>query len=253
MAITYDEFQNQVVIVTGAASGIGQAQARAFLQQGAQVAGIDCQEAGLRELQKIYGNHFLPLVGDVTDAAWLQLAVTEVVENLGEIAGLVNTVGILDEYLPTLATPETLWDQVMATNVKSVYQLTNLVLPAMLARKEGFIINMASIASLVAGGGGAAYTTAKHAIAGYTKQLALDYSQQGIHVNGIAPGAIKTPMNQADFAGNGAMAKWVADETPLKRWAQPEEVAALTLFLASQESSYLQGDIIPIDGGWLLK
>jgi 3-oxoacyl-[acyl-carrier protein] reductase len=81
----------------------------------------------------------------------------------------------------------------------------------------------------------------------------LDYAEDGIHVNAIAPGAIQTPMNAADFVGDAQMAKWVANETPLKRWAQPEEVADLTLFLASEASAYLQGAIVPIDGGWLLK
>lgn len=90
---------------------------------------------------------------------------------------------------------------------------------------------MASIAGLIAGGGGIAYTSAKHAIVGFTKQLALDYAGQGIRVKGIAPGAIQTPMNAADFEGKGEMAEWVANETPVKRWAQPEEVAELTLFL----------------------
>ena len=83
--------------------------------------------------------------------------------------------------------------------------------------------------------------------------LRKTYADQGIHVNGIAPGAIETPMNAADFAGEGLMAKQVAEETPLKRWAQPKEVADLTLFLASKQANYMQGTIIPIDGGWTLK
>ncbi len=113
----------------------------------------------------------------------------------------------------------------------------------MIRRKSGTIINMASIAGLVAGGGGIAYTSAKHAIVGFTKQLALDYAEQGIRVKGIAPGAIQTPMNAADFEGEGEMAEWVANETPVKRWAQPEEVAELTLFLASPPSKlYTRND-----------
>ena len=136
---------------------------------------------------------------------------------------------------------------------KSMYRLTQLLLPEMLQRTSGTIINMASIAGYVAGGGGVAYTSAKHAIIGFTKQLALDYASQGICVKGIAPGAIQTPMNAADFAGDGEMAEWVANETPVKRWAKPEEVAELTLFLATPQASYIQGAIVPIDGGWLLK
>ena len=152
-----------------------------------------------------------------------------------------------------LETDEALWDRIFAVNVKSMYRLTQLLLPEMLQRTSGTIINMASIAGYVAGGGGVAYTSAKHAIIGFTKQLALDYASQGICVKGIAPGAIQTPMNTADFAGDGKMAEWVANETPVKRWAKPEEVAELTLFLATPQASYIQGAIVPIDGGWLLK
>lgn len=112
---------------------------------------------------------------------------------------------------------------------------------------------MASVAGLVAGGGGAAYTASKHAVIGYTKQLTFDYSRQGIRANALAPGAIQTPMNKADFEGDAEIAKWVANETPAGRWAQPDEVAKATLFLASEGASYIQGAVLPIDGGWIVK
>ena len=121
----------------------------------------------------------------------------------------------------------------------------------MKAQKSGVIINMASIAGLVAGGGGIAYTASKHAIVGLTKQLAIDEAKSGIQVLGIAPGAIDTPMNARDFTENdGQMAKWVANETPAKRWATADEVAELTLCLASPKASYMTGAIVSIDGGW---
>lgn len=123
----------------------------------------------------------------------------------------------------------------------------------MLDQNRGVIVNMASIAGLVAGGGGAAYTASKHAIIGYTKQLAYDYSRKGIRANAIAPGAIQTPMNEADFTGDGTMAKWIANETPAGRWAEASEVADLTLYLASDAASYIRGAVIPIDGGWIVK
>lgn len=112
---------------------------------------------------------------------------------------------------------------------------------------------MASIAGLVGGGGGAAYTASKHAVVGYTKQVNLDYCREGIRANAIAPGAIQTPMNAADFSGDGKIAEWVAQETPAGRWAQPEEVAKLTLYLAGAASDYIHGTVIPIDGGWTAK
>jgi 3-oxoacyl-[acyl-carrier protein] reductase len=170
----------------------------------------------------------------------------------GKVDILLNTAGVLDNYLPLANTEDDLWEKILDTNLKSMFILTKLLLPELLENR-GTVINMASIAGLVAGGGGIAYTTSKHAIVGFTKQLALDYAAEGLHVNALAPGAIQTPMNQADFAGDGQMAKWVAEETPVKRWAKPEEVAYATLFLASEETRYMQGNILPIDGGWLLK
>ena len=166
---------------------------------------------------------------------------------------MLNTAGILDAYKPTLETDEELWDKIMNTNLKSIFRLTNAVLPSMLKQSHGVIINMASIAGMVAGGGGAAYTAAKHAIIGYTKQLDYDYAKSGIRACSIAPGAINTPMNAADFAGDAHMARQVAEETPAGRWAKPEEVAELTLFLASQRADYIHGANVPIDGGWVEK
>ncbi|MGX7174210.1 3-oxoacyl-ACP reductase [Enterococcus ratti] len=249
----YRDLIEQVVFVTGAASGIGQAQAKAFLEQGAFVFGFDQQLGKMEEMSVQYSETFAYFLGNITEKKLVMKAIEQCHHKFGSITVLLNTAGILDDYHPLLETEEALWDQIFNSNVKSMYQLTRLVLPEMLEQKSGTIINMASIAGIVAGGGGIAYTSAKHAIIGFTKQLALDYAAQGIRVKGIAPGAIQTPMNAADFAGKGEMAEWVANETPVKRWAQPEEVAELTLFLATPQASYIQGAIVPIDGGWLLK
>jgi len=244
------EFVNQVVFVTGAASGIGRAQAKAFLQAGAQVFGMDRQSDFSAQFATFEGR-FSGFVGDVAKKEDCVAAVKNCLANFGKIDILLNTAGKLDAYKPLLETDDALWQEILTTNLNSIYYITKAVLPILLKTK-GTVINMCSIASLVAGGGGISYTSSKHAIAGFTKQLALDYAED-VHVVGIAPGAIQTPMNAADFAGEGEMAAWVASETPVKRWAQPEEVADLTLFLASSKARYLQGNIVPIDGGWLLK
>lgn len=249
--MTFD-FSDKTVFVTGAASGIGAAQAHAFLTAGAHVFAFDLQEKPLLELQKKFPEQFSFCLGDVRTKTDLQRAIQTCHEVFGTIAILLNTAGVLDAYLPLAETEEDLWDRILNTNIKGTYTLTKLVLPELL-ENQGTVINMASIAGLVAGGGGIAYTTSKHAIVGFTKQLALDYAVEGLHVNALAPGAIQTPMNQADFAGDGHMAKWVAEETPVKRWATPDEVAYATLFLASDHARYMQGTILPIDGGWLLK
>lgn len=247
-SIIYTEFNKKVVFVTGVASGIGKEQARLFLEQGAYVFGFDNVDSDSQ-----FSNQFTLFKGDVTNIKDLEKAVSECLTKYNRIDILLNTAGKLDDFKPLNDTSEELWDTIYETNVKSYFRLTKLILPIMLEKQHGTIINMASIAGLIGGGGGISYTMSKHAIVGFTKQLALDYANQGIHVVGIAPGAIKTPMNAADFAGDGQMAKWVAEETPCKRWASPEEVAQLTLFLASESSSYIQGSIVPIDGGWMTK
>lgn len=249
----FEEFNGQTVFITGAASGIGQAQAVAFLDNGANVFAFDRQEEGLRSLKEQYDTRFAYAVGNVSERDDVKQAVEQALSTFQHIDILLNTAGILDGFAKTLETDEALWDRVMDTNVKGMYVVTNAILPYMLQRKSGVIVNMASIAGLVAGGGGAAYTASKHAVIGYTKQTDADYCRAGIRVNAIAPGAIQTPMNKADFEGDGAIAKWVAKETPAGRWAQPSEVAGLTLYLASQAADYIHGTVIPMDGGWIAK
>ncbi|MCG3088990.1 3-oxoacyl-ACP reductase [Sporosarcina cyprini] len=249
----FEEFAGKTIFITGAGSGIGQAQAVAFLENGANVFGMDVHTTGLEMIQRQYPSRFHFEKGDVRSKRDIHEAVDSALSHFQDIHVLLNTAGVLDGFSKTLETDEELWDRIMDTNVKGTYLVTNCVLPHMLKRSSGTIINMASIAGLVAGGGGAAYTASKHAIVGYTKQLDYDYCRSGIRANAIAPGAIQTPMNAADFEGDGAMAKWVAEETPAGRWAQPSEVANLTLFLASKASDYMHGAVVPIDGGWIAK
>ena len=241
--VNFTEFEGKIIVITGTASGIGHAQAQRFLQQGAFVYGIDIQPTTITH------QNYVHFEGSVTDNFFLQKSLGP----LMKVDILCNTAGILDGYVKTLETDEELWDTIFEVNVKGLYNVTNVVLPKMLSVGRGVIINMASIAGLIAGGGGAAYTAAKHAVIGYTKQLSYDYVKEGIRVNAIAPGAIETAMNAADFAGDGEMAKWVANETPAKRWAQPEEVANATLFLASSAADYMHAIVLPIDGGWMNK
>lgn len=247
----YPEFEGKKVVITGIASGIGFEQAKAMLEAGAIVFGADINlNEQITELKQFDNFYFTQCDVRKRESVnrWLKPILDE-----NSIDILLNTAGILDGFAPTLETTEEQWDNIFNTNLKSMFLITNLVLPTMLTQKHGTIVNMASIAGLVAGGGGAAYTAAKAGIIGYTKQLDYDYAAQGIRANCIAPGAIDTPMNAADFAGDAHMAKWVASETPAKRWAQPAEVAQLTMFLASPRADYIHGTAVPIDGGWLEK
>lgn len=165
---------------------------------------------------------------------------------------ICHTAGILDDYKPLLDISDADIDKIFQVNLFATIRITRHYLPQMVANGSGIIINMCSIASFLAGGGGVAYTASKHALAGFTRQLALDYAKSGIQVFGIAPGAVKTAMTQADF-GPGGLAQWVADETPIGRWLDPAEIAELTLYLASGKAGAMQGEILKVDGGWSLK
>ena len=230
----------KTVLVTGASSGIGRAQALTFLENGYRVYGVDKGEnpGFLNELR------FFKM--DLTED------LTPLFTSLPEVDILCNTAGILDDYRPLHETRDEDWEQIFALNLTATMKITRFYLQKMLEKKSGVIINMCSIASFLAGGGGAAYTASKHALAGLTKQIALDYADKNIQVFGLAPGAVKTAMTAADFEPGG-LADWVADETPIKRWLDPQEVADVSLFLASGKAAAMQGEIIKIDGGWSLK
>lgn len=230
----------KTALVTGVSSGIGLAQARLLLENGWTVYGIDVSSA-----PDLEGNfHFL------------QQDVTVSLDTIGTFCPqpdlLCLTAGILDAYQPHLVISEADFERIFEVNFLAPTRLVRYYLPQMLDQQKGTIITMCSIASSLAGGGGSAYTASKHALAGFTKQLAVDYARYGIQVFGIAPGAVKTGMTQSDFEPGG-LADWVADQTPIGRWSQPQEIADLTLFLASGKAQSMQGHIIPIDGGWSLK
>lgn len=229
------------VLITGVSSGIGLAQARLFLKNGCAVYGVDKSQAPQIQDDNF---HFLQL-DLTTDLAALY-------DSVQDVDILCNTAGILDAYKPLLEVSDDELERVFQTNFFATVKITRHYLAKMVERKSGIIINMCSIASFIAGGGGAAYTASKHALAGFTRQLALDYAKDKIQIFGIAPGAVKTAMTASDFEPGG-LADWVAQETPIGRWSNPEEIADLTGFLASGKASSMQGEIIKIDGGWSLK
>lgn len=239
-----EDFTDKVVLVTGAASGIGYEQAKLFYENGAKVIAVDKKKVTL---------DVRSFKGDVSQKNFIDRVFKSIKTEFKRIDIVCNTAGILDGYSPVMETSLEQWQNILNTNLTSQFMVIKKALPMMLEQGKGAFVNMASIAGLVADGGGVAYTASKHAVIGMTKQLDIDYAGRGIRANCIAPGAIDTPMNQADFAGDGKMAKWVADQTPAKRWAKPAEVAELTLFLASDRSDYIHGTVVPIDGGWTAK
>lgn len=238
----------QVVMITGAASGLGRAQVWRFLRDGARVVGVDVDAAGLDRLQDALaaGDECLLVQADLTRTDDIARVVGAAIGRFGRIDVLSNTAGILDGFARSLDVSDELWDRVFDVNVKSVFRLTNAVLPGMLERGRGTIINIASAAGLVAAGG-AAYTASKHAVVGYTRQLSSDYARRGIKANAICPGLIESPMTREALADP----KFAAAVTriPAGRYGQPDEVAGLAVFLAGPDSDFMHGAAIPVDGG----
>lgn len=251
-----NKLQNKVALITGAASGMGRSQAILFAKEGAKIIAADINLEGLAKLAEEIsseGGEIFVIQVDMSNLESIKNAVEAGLGQYSRIDILSNTAGILDSYLPSLETSEELWDRVMDINIKGVYRITNQVLPQMIEQGKGTIINIASIGAFVAGGGGAAYTSTKHAVADYTKQLSFDYGHKGIRANAIAPGAIETAMTKHFMTGGSAEGLDAVKAVPAGRVGQPEEVAQLALFLVSDDSDFIHGTVVPIDGGWTVK
>lgn len=243
-------FDDKVVLVTGAASGMGVSEAKAFAKAGAKVVVADVNAEGAKQVAKEIADEGGEAIGigvDLTDLEQLQSMVDDVNAHYGRIDVLVNNAGVFDKYTTLLDTSDELWDMIYNINIKAVFRLTKMVLPQMIERGNGAIVNIASIAGLIANKGGAAYTSSKHAVIGLTKHLASTYAKDGIKINAICPGTIVTPLIK------DVVANIPKDNVPMLRFGTPEEVADLTMFLASDEAAFMSGAIVPIDGGYTVR
>lgn len=241
------KLKDKVAIITGAASGMGKAEALRFASEGAKVVVADLNLEGAAEVVqeiKRNGGEGLAVKVNVTDPVDIENMVALATDTFGKIDILVNNAGIFDKYTNSLDTTEEQWDLIFNVNLKSVYKITNAVLPGMIQRGKGAIVNIASIAGLVAQMGGAAYTASKHGVIGYTKHLAAVYSSKGIKINAIAPGTIQTPLTEEMLKTRPT------NKIPLDRFGLDYEVADLAVFLASDEAKFMNGSIVPIDGGY---
>jgi NAD(P)-dependent dehydrogenase (short-subunit alcohol dehydrogenase family) len=244
----------KVAVITGVASGIGRATALAFLREGATVVGGDRDASGAATtaaMATAAGHHLTVVTVDATDAAAMRALIDGAVAAHGRLDCLFNNVGTnLVRALPDVTDDE--WDATINTNLKSVFLGCRAAIPHLAAHGGGSIINNASNAGLIGRPGDPVYCATKHGIVGLTKSLALGHGPQNIRVNAICPGPIETPMVAVmrDAAPDAAaFDRHVAGQTALKRIASAEEVADLVVFLASDESRYITGAAIPIDGG----
>lgn len=254
------KFSGKVALITGGGSGIGRSTALAFATHGAKVTVFDINPQSAKaveaEILSTRGDA-LAIEGTITSASSVKRAVESTVEKWGRLDFLFNNAGI--EFISPLAeTCEEDWDKVIDTNLKGTYLMSRAALLKMIPNRFGVIINNASDAGLRGIKVNAAYSSSKAAIIHLTRSLALDYASYGIRTNCICPGCIATPLcerfNAEVGARKGKSGEEVLDEfvkanIPMRRVGTPEEVASLVLFLASEEASYINGAVIPIDGG----
>ncbi len=243
-------FENKVVLITGGASGIGRATALAFSTEGANVVIGDWQEAPGQEIadKLTSGGHPAIFVKtDVSNAAQVERLVQVAVETFGRLDVAANIAGIAGARATIAESSEANFDRVIAIDLKGVYLAMKYEIPGMLKNNGGAIVNMASVAGLVASANGlAAYVAAKHGVIGLTKTAALEYAKQGIRINAIAPGLIATPMTEPMLRDAEAHAKATG---PMGRTGRPEEIADAVLYLASDDASFITGTTLVVDGG----
>jgi 3-oxoacyl-[acyl-carrier protein] reductase len=245
-------FADKVVLVTGAGSGIGRAIASQVHAEGADVVAIDVVPAGVEALSDELGRDRLaPVELDIRDGERVNATVDDVIAEHGGVDVLFNNAGVSDQFTPAADTSDEMWESVIGVNLIGPFRLARRVLPSMISRGGGAIVNTGSVASVVGGAGGAAYTVSKHGILGLTRSLAMDYGCKGVRVNAVLPGAIRTGLtSSADAVVEGADDAIAA--TPAGRWAEPEEVARIAVFLASEDASFIYGSAYTVDGGWSL-
>jgi NAD(P)-dependent dehydrogenase (short-subunit alcohol dehydrogenase family) len=244
----------KVALITGGTSGMGRATAMLFAQEGARVAITGRNEARGREVVaeiEQAGGTAIFVRSDVRFAGDCRRAVEETLQAFGRLDILFNNAGVL--YANTvLDCTEEEWDLTLDTNLKGTYLMSKFTLPAMIAQGSGVIINNASGWGLVGGDAAAAYCASKGGVVLLTKAMAIDHARQGIRVNCICPGDVDTPMLPEDAQRRGM--KWEeylasAANRPMGRIGEPEEIAKAVLFLASDDSSFVTGAVLAVDGG----
>jgi 2-hydroxycyclohexanecarboxyl-CoA dehydrogenase len=242
--------EGKVALVTGGASGIGAATARRLAAEGARVAIADLDVAGAGDVAGEVDGAAVEM--DVADVESVRAGVAAATDAVGPLDVVVNNAGT-DRFGWFTATDEGMWDVVLGVNLRGVLAVTHAILPAMHERGGGSIVNVASEAGRVGSQGSAAYSAAKAGVIGFTKAIARESARYGVRCNAVAPGPIDTPLLNAAPVQLGELGarlrQGMIDATALRRIGQPDEVAAVIAFLASDEASYVTGQTLNVSGG----
>ncbi|MES2732367.1 MAG: 2-dehydro-3-deoxy-D-gluconate 5-dehydrogenase KduD [Bacteroidota bacterium] len=246
--------QDKYALVTGASRGLGKAIALGLAQAGAHVICSSSTSGGtdqtVKEIQAL-GRTAYGVEADLGDRESVAQLVQQALQLAGNIDILVNNGGTIARY-PAIDYPEDEWDRVLEVNLTSAFRLSQLVGKQMIERGSGKIINIASMLSYSGGITVPAYTASKHGIAGITKALANEWAQYNIQINAVAPGYMKTDNTQL-LQNNPERAKAIEARIPAGRWGEAEDVVGAVIFLASNASNYINGNIINVDGGWMAR
>ena len=240
--------EDKSAIITGGGSGIGLACAKLFSNEGAKVAIIGRRKNRLELAAKEVKGHILPVVGDLTNNNDLDNLISKTLHAFKKIDIVVNNGGIFSGS-SVHETKDEDWNTIMNTNINSVFQLTKRVLPHMMKRKAGTFVHIASILGLVAAPGGAAYNVSKGALLQFNRSIAMEYGSLGIRSNAVCPGLVKTEMTE-DLMKDEELMLEGSKDYPIGRFGVPEDIASACLYLASDESSFVTGIALPVDGGF---
>ena len=246
--------QGRVAIVTGAGSGIGQAVASRLAAEGAAVVGCDVNQDGLEATAAAIreaGDDAAMVAADVSSQDQVDRLVDGALERHGRADLLANVAGIMDWFLPAHEVDDETWNRVMAVNVTGPMMLCRRILPGMLERGAGVIVNVASVAGVRGGGAGIAYTASKHALVGMTRSIAWTYRGDGIRCNAVCPGGVQTNIGTTAVPRSQWAFERLGKSLALaERAADPDEIAAVLSWLGSAEASNVNGAVLTADGGW---
>ncbi len=254
----YITFENKVALVTGAASGLGLATAKAFADSGASVVLADWNEEAVRSAAKDLadkGHTTLAVRCDVSDDAQVEAMVKQTVAFFGRLDAAYNNAGVQNVLAETADSRRDDYDKVMGINLRGVWSCMKFELQHMRHQGSGAIVNCSSLGGLIGGARRGTYHAAKHGVIGFTKSAALEYASRGIRVNAVCPGMIQTPMTeQMIAAGQGAeLEAMLKAYVPMGRTGRPEEIADAVLWLCSSAASYVTGQSISVDGGYVMR